>query len=70
MKTISQNDYFKLLGLLVLAEYHHDALTRITEIAERIVGDHKHGHIDAAVWGGETNIQNVLDKLGIATESA
>jgi hypothetical protein len=65
-KTISHNDYLRLLGLLKLAEDHCKALEDIERSAIALLGDEKGGHTGDTVWGGiKRTADELLKLLGI-----
>lgn len=69
MKTISHDDYLRLLGLLVLAESHRQALTDIERSARAITGDQELGHTDQEIWGGDYGVQHLLELLEISVKA-
>lgn len=68
-KTISQDGYLCLVGLLTLAAGHRKVLTDIAHSATRLLGSVSMGHVGDVVWGGtERSADELLDVLGITVE--
>lgn len=67
--TITQNQFFQLVGLLALAANHRKALAAINVAAVEILGtDYL---VDDAVWcGPDTDAKDLLEKLAITVEPA
>jgi hypothetical protein len=69
MKTISYDDYLRLVGLLALAADHRRMLEAIERSACTITGDEpaEGGHTGDAIWGGSDHTPaRLLELLGIA----
>lgn len=69
-KTITQEHYLQLVGLLALADYHNRALKDITQAALEITDERDDGEI--AMWGhtadavyGESDVKELLRRLDI-----
>lgn len=70
MKTISYDDYLRLLGLLTLAADHRKEMDAILRSACAITGDEPNagGHTDDVIWGGNRDIHGLLDVLSITVD--
>jgi hypothetical protein len=69
-KTISQDDYLRLVGLLTLAADHRKALEDIERSARAITGEQDdYGQTADVVWGGtKYTAARLLDVLDITVE--
>jgi hypothetical protein len=72
-KTISQDDYLRLVGLLTLAEDHRKAIEAIERSACAITGETPSGaggtHTGDTVWGGyHYSVDELLRLLDITVE--
>ena len=71
MKTISYDDYLRLVGLLHLAKDHRTALRHIERSALGLLGVNGSTQVDDAVWGGyHYDAATLLELLGIAMPAA
>lgn len=64
--TISESEYFSLIGLLTLAGQHLDALTDIEQSVQKVLKDKDDkGFIFDAVYAAENmkNVQKQVDQL-------
>ncbi len=65
MKTINQSEYLQLMGLLVLAKRHNDALNQIVDAVRAITGEEDDmGHSSDAVYS-DYSADELLKKLDI-----
>jgi hypothetical protein len=69
VKTITRNEYLKMVGLLGLAGHHNRALRDIVKALREITGEEEEvgGHTDDAVWGDE-DAEYLLTRLQIEVE--
>lgn len=68
MKTISHDDFLRLLGLLTLAADYRKKLVDIERSARAITGDKELGHTGDAVWADVHSARSLLAALGITVE--
>lgn len=68
MKTITYDDYLRLVGLLTLAADHRKALGDIERSAAAITGDRPEagGHTSDAVWTDGYDAQRLMDLIEIS----
>jgi hypothetical protein len=66
IKTITYDDYLRLIGLLTLAADHRRMLDAIEHSALRITGEEPNGHTSDCVWGQDYSAQRLLELLDIA----
>jgi hypothetical protein len=67
-KTITRNEWLRLIGLLVLAEGHNRDLDAIAASAREITGDEEHGHTADEVFARYPDANRLLQRLGITVE--
>ncbi len=69
MKTISHDDYLKLVGLLTLAADHRKQIDAIEHAALALLGEELGGHVSDEIWVGQHgSAQRLLEVLGIRVE--
>lgn len=69
VKTISQDDYLRLVGLLTLAADHRKALDDINRSACALTGEAPGHHTTDTIWGGyQHSADDLLHLLGITVE--
>lgn len=69
-KTISYDDYLRLVGLLTLAADHRKALGDIERSACALTGQTPGagGHTSDEIWGQERGVQGLLEVLDIVVQ--
>jgi hypothetical protein len=64
-KTMSYDDYLRLVGLLKLASDHRAILELLDRSARALTGDKPLGHTSDAVWGRDYSPEELLSLLNI-----
>jgi len=65
-KTMTYDDYLRLVGLLKLAADHRKVLEWIERSACALTGEEKDGHTSDTIWGQDYSPEKLLELLGIA----
>lgn len=70
--SITEQEYYQLKGLFVLAREHRDQVNRCVDSAEDILGrdpDKLGSHFADAIWGyPENDLDDVLRKMDVEVE--
>lgn len=75
-KSITENEYLQLVGLLALAEVSRKRLEDIRLCVHELLGqipdsmDGEGGHIDDAMWGDSLTAEKLLERMKIAVAAA
>lgn len=66
---ITKGEYLQVVGLFTLAKKHHRELVDIEKAIAYILkekGEYSsYGHISDDIWGGEYNVDNLLERMNI-----
>jgi len=69
-ESITENEKLQLMGLLVLAKRHNDALKDIVASVRKIIGQEgDRGHCDDAVYC-DYSVDELLDKMEVVVQPA